>query len=100
MAPIPEEYLPEPFQPIITLKDGTVINGSGALNELTDDLFLWPDNGLTMVDAITIFTDISKTDHIKADYSKIESNEFDGYTKLVGVAIDRIDKMTVRLRKP
>ena len=102
MAPnneLPPEYLPDPFQQIITLKDNTVLNGRGALNEITDELFLWPKDLTSFVDATAIFTDPNKTDHIRVDYSRVEYNEYDGYTRLYGVMSDPQGKLTIRLRK-
>lgn len=100
MAPIPEEYLPKPFQKIITLKDNTILNGYGALAEATDDLFIWPDPPMTIPEATVIFSDASKIDHIRVDYSEIESKEFDGYSDLISVGKNTLNKLAIRLRKP
>lgn len=96
---LPPEYLPDPFQQTVTLKDGTILNGRGALNDITDDLFIWPEDVMSFVDATMIFSDANKTNHIRIDYSKIEYNEYDGYTRLYGITSDPTGKLTIRLRK-
>ena len=96
---IPSEYLPPTFDPIITLKDGSVIKARLGYNNIFDDIWIWPYEEMTIVYAVSIFTDINKTDHIRADHSAMEHEEFDHYTRLVAVQEDHSGNLAIRLMK-
>lgn len=97
--PLPPEYLPEDFDPIVTFKDGTVIKARCGYNEVTDEIWIWPTDEMTFSDAAILFSNPAKTDHIRADHSSMEYDEYDGYTKLKTINIDIAGKMSVRLIK-
>lgn len=99
VKPLPPEYLPENFDPIVTFKDGTVIKARCGYNEVTDELWIWPANEMTFSEAAILFSDPLKTDHIRVDYSAMEYDGYDGYTRLKTITMDAAGKLSVRLIK-
>lgn len=99
---VPEEkpwWEPDEFQVTITLADGTVLNGSAAASQRTE-LWVWTDDSVSMQDAFMLFSDPSKTKKIRADYSKYEYEEFEGFTKMIGIQLDSLTNgVKIRMAK-
>ena len=93
-------YLPPVFERTVTFKDHTVLLSRAGHNETTDELWIWPDEPLTFPEAFLIFSDPEKTDHIRVDYSAMEYQEFDHYTRLTAIQENAAGKLSIRLTKP
>lgn len=85
----------------ITLADGTILNGSGALNTYTDDLWLRIWQKMSIGELSLLLEDQEKTTAIKIIYSEMESNIFHDYTVLNYIMLDsKTGEIRARLKKP
>lgn len=94
------EYLPPPFEQIITFADGSVIKGSGA--ETPDkNVWLWIDKSVfsSLREALIYLDDPNKLSTIRVDYSAISHVEFTGYTKIMDIKLDLDGKFYVQLNQ-
>lgn len=95
----PPEYLPKPFIPTVTFKDGSVIQARGGINKVTDELWIYPSDGMTFGEAYNLFSNFNKTDSIRIDHSAIQYDTADHYTRLVGIMENPPGQLAIRLRK-
>ena len=79
------EYEPRPFEKTLTLADGTKLAGSGAAIDSKRKLWLWVDRKYPMAEIFALFSDSEKTAVIRADYSEISGETFEGFTHLSSV---------------
>lgn len=95
---IPAEYLPNAFEPMITFKDNSTLKARGSYNNIMDELWINMTEPLTFEQATAIFTDKSKTDSIRVDYSAIEYRIFEHYTHIITINENQPGLLSVRLR--
>ena len=97
----PPGYLPDPYVPTIELKDGTSLEARAGYNAIADELWIWPTNQMSFMDALTIFSDSNKTDLITANRAPYDHETYEHYTHLITMQEEpSTSKMSIRLRKP
>ena len=95
---LPPEYLPPVFIPIVTFKDGSIIHAKAGYNPSTNNLWIFPSEPMTFSEAANLFSQSSKTDHIRIDHSAIESEEYDHYTRLDTIKEESQGLLAIRLK--
>ena len=78
-------YLPETFVRKIVFHDGSEMEGTGALNRKTDELWIRTGPDQSFSEMALLFSDKEKTESIEIQYSAISKETFDGYTRLAGI---------------
>ena len=86
------------FQQTVTLADNTVLNGYAVLNEIANDLWVYLEQDTSMATAFSVFSDPSKTAHIRTDMTAEVHEQYDGYTTLALIRQDG-GKVSVRLKE-
>lgn len=86
------------FQQTVTLADQTKLNGNAALNGTVGDLWIWLDEDTDMATAFSLFSDPSKTIHIRTDLTAEVYEEYNGYTDLALIRQD-MGKVSIRMKR-
>lgn len=89
----------EEFGRTIVLADASELPGTGGLNEVNGDLWVWPSEITDVAEAKRIFENTSKTSMITFRYSKIDQRKYEGYTNLVSISQDMAGNLSIRMRK-
>lgn len=86
------------FTQTVTLADGTVLNGYAGRSSLSGEIWVWLDEGTSMVTAFGLFSDPEKTATIRTDLTEDTSETYEGYTTMSLIREDE-GKVTIRMRK-
>lgn len=89
----------EEFDRTIVLADASELPGTGGLNKVNGDLWVWPSEITDATEAKRIFEDPSKTSRIIFRYSKIDQREYEGFSKLISISQSVVGDLSIRLRK-
>ena len=93
------QYLPAPFTPTVVLNDGAELKAYGSLDTTTNELWIWTNEEMDFVTAVMLFSDAEKTSHIVINSSPLDTDEYDGYTRLNTIKTDSSNRISVRLTK-
>lgn len=98
---IPSDWaMPKLFHRKITLASGRELNGYAQRSNIADEVWVYPEDNLSMIELVTLFGDPNNTQTIACDMSKDEHNEYVGYTNMMSVGQSTTGKLTVRMSKP
>lgn len=88
------------FIQTVVLNDGTSLFGTAGETYEGGDLWIWFDQEITMMEAVTLFSDPEKTSKITVNVSKIDQQVYMGYIVLSMVQKRPDGKVSVRMNRP
>lgn len=98
---IPSDWAyPKIVQQTITFGDGTIINGMVLRSGIANEILLFPEDIMPMLDLITLLSDPVRTSHIEGVPVADETASYDGYTRIAGISTDADGKYIVQMGKP
>lgn len=93
-------YIPKPFIPTVTFADGSTIDALGSTTSDESDLWIWPADSMSLIEAVQLFSNVSKTESIICKTGYDIENTYIGYTFLDTIQSMPDNKITVRLKQP
>ncbi len=99
---IPEDWAyPKIYQPVITLGDGTELNGSVNKSAFMNKIWIMMnDTGFSYAQIVTMFNNPENTRVIRFSTSPSERIEYVGYTYLASIEAEPDGKFSIGLSKP
>lgn len=98
---IPSDWAyPKPIQSTIIFANGALINGVATRTAVPYEILAFPEEQMTIVELVSIFSNPEYTSHIESDLSSAEHVAFDGYTNISSIDQTADGKYIVRLSKP
>ena len=90
---------PKPVQPTITFNNETTIKGYAIKSSMGDELLIFPEDPMTIMEVASIFSNPEYTSRIESETSYTGHVVFEGYTNLTSVETSSDGKLIIRLRK-